>query len=88
MDPSLVEKLEGHETIITSVADLMDATIMTGDDRRNLRIWELNSLRRQKHSESPTSLPTSLARTTVYSFQIQDSINFNFKQLAQKISID
>jgi len=45
LDPILVKELEGHETIITSVADLMDGTIVTGDDRGNLRIWDLNALR-------------------------------------------
>ena len=44
-DLSLLADMEGHQSVITSVTDLGDEFIVSGDDRGVLRIWNLSNLR-------------------------------------------
>lgn len=48
LDVSLLKSLEGHDTIITSIADLDEGLIVTGDDRGTMKIWDLKNLRCQQ----------------------------------------
>lgn len=48
LDVSLLKNLSGHNTIITSIADLDEGLIVTGDDRGTMKIWDLKTLRCQQ----------------------------------------
>ncbi len=48
LDLSLLKTLSGHDTIISSAADLSDGLIVTGDDRGTMKVWDLQSLRCQQ----------------------------------------
>lgn len=48
LDLSLLKNLSGHDTIISSIADLSDGLIVTGDDRGTMKVWDLQSLRCQQ----------------------------------------
>ena len=88
LDPTLVKELEGHETIITAVADLIDGTIVTGDDRGNLRIWDLNALRCYQTFRI-ASFITRLACLNYSLFFSDSRLNqLQLEQLAPKIPID
>lgn len=41
LDLSLLKTLSGHDTIITSIADLSEGLIVTGDDRGTMKVWDL-----------------------------------------------
>jgi WD40 repeat protein len=58
LDLSLLEQLEGHQSIITSVADLDDGFVVSGDDRGSLRIWDLNHFRCQQVLKVGNTLTT------------------------------
>ena len=45
LDLSLLRQLVGHSTIITSIADLDEGLVVTGDDRGTMRTWDLKNLR-------------------------------------------
>ena len=47
-DASLLTTLKGHDTIITSIADLGEGLIITGDDRGFMKVWDLKNMRCQQ----------------------------------------
>lgn len=47
-DLSTVAHLQGHQSIITSISDLEEGLVATGDDRGSVRIWDLNKMRCQQ----------------------------------------
>ena len=48
LDLSPLIELVGHQSMITSITDLSDGIVISGDDKGNLRIWDLGKMRCQQ----------------------------------------